>query len=41
VNFPAGEIRGQLELAPEPTSLLLLGTSMLGGLRLLCRRMRR
>ena len=30
VNFPAGEIRGQLEAVPEPTTLLLLGTTMAG-----------
>ena len=30
VNFPGGEIRGQLEAVPEPTTLLLLGTTMAG-----------
>jgi hypothetical protein len=39
-TFPGGEIRGQLDLAPEPTSLLLVGTSALGALRLLRRRRR-
>jgi len=29
-NFPAGEIRGQLEAVPEPATLLLLGTTMAG-----------
>jgi hypothetical protein len=28
VNFPGGEIRGQLEAVPEPAALLLLGTTM-------------
>lgn len=27
--FPGGEIRGQLQVVPEPASLLLLGTSLL------------
>jgi hypothetical protein len=30
VNFPGGEIRGQLEPVPEPTTLLLLGTTLTG-----------
>ncbi len=30
VNFPGGEIRGQLEAVPEPTTLLLLGTTIAG-----------
>jgi hypothetical protein len=30
VNFPVGEIRGQLEAVPEPATLLLLGTTMAG-----------
>ena len=30
VNFPSGEIRGQLEAVREPTTLLLLGTTMAG-----------
>ena len=30
VNFPGGEIRGQLEPVPEPTTLLLFGSTMAG-----------
>lgn len=30
VNFPGGEIRGQLEPVPEPTTLLLFGTTAAG-----------
>ena len=30
VNFPGGEIRGQLEPVPEPTTLILLGSTMAG-----------
>jgi hypothetical protein len=29
-NFPGGEIRGQLFLVPEPASLVLLGSALLG-----------
>jgi hypothetical protein len=39
VNFQGGEIRGQLEPVPEPTTLLLWGTTM-AGLRLAARRRR-
>jgi len=30
VNFPGGEMRGQLEPVPEPTTLLLLSTTLTG-----------
>jgi hypothetical protein len=30
VNFPGGEIRGQLEPVPEPATLLLFGSTMAG-----------
>ncbi|MGH9469224.1 MAG: CHRD domain-containing protein [Terriglobia bacterium] len=36
--FPDGEIRGQLEATPEPASLLLMGTGLLGLAMLLRRR---
>ena len=39
VNFPAGEIRGQLtEVTPEPASLLLLSTGALAACGLIRRR---
>src|SRR5688500_11813864 len=38
VGFPGGEIRGQIQQVPEPTSLLLLGS---GGAALLAMRRRR
>jgi hypothetical protein len=38
-NFPGGEIRGQLTLVPEPSSLILLGLG--GAVLLICRRVNR
>ncbi len=38
-NFPGGEIRGQLNVVPEPSSMFLMATG-LGGLALMLRRRR-
>lgn len=38
--FPEGEIRGQLQATPEPASLLLIGTGLLGLALLLRRRVK-
>jgi hypothetical protein len=39
-NFPGGEIRGQIEVTPEPSGLLLLGTGLIATLQVVRRRIR-
>ena len=39
-NFPGGEIRGQIEVTPEPSTLLLLGTGLIASMQAVRKRIR-
>jgi hypothetical protein len=40
-QFPGGEIRGQLEAVPEPATLLLFSTGLVGAMGVLRKRLKR
>jgi hypothetical protein len=37
-NFPAGEIRGQIVVTPEPSALLMFGTGLIAAVRVVRRK---